>query len=136
MAAVPAVALTAYHITFMWPRWSICSSVTVLRWVTRIAIARRYAASPRLDQSGGEVGAGLTLEVGAALGLLPLLLSPERREVERGVGAAQPLRTACVHGVGVEHVVAVAQEHAEAGVLVAVAVAHPPHAVGLELGQG
>src|SRR5207248_955861 len=52
---------------------------------------------------------------GAALGLLPVLLAAEGREVQEVVGAAEHLRPARVHRVGVEHLVAVAQEEAVAG---------------------
>src|ERR1700755_2347616 len=62
----------------------------------------------------GEVRDVAALEVGAALGLLPLLLAPERAEVEEVVRAAELLHAAGERRVGVEDAVAVAQEAADA----------------------
>ena len=53
----------------------------------------------------------------ATTGLLPFLLTAERRQVEHGIGAAHCLRTTAECRVGVEHRVAVAQEAAHTRLL-------------------
>src|SRR5260221_6198498 len=64
-----------------------------------------------------EVGNRATRVVGAALRLLPVLLATERGLVEEVVGAARRLRAARERRVGVEHVVADAEEATLPGLL-------------------
>src|ERR1700685_4171968 len=51
----------------------------------------------------------------AALGLLPVLLAAEGGQVEQGVGAAEGVGAPAVGRVGVEDLVALTEEAAEAG---------------------
>ena len=95
---------------------------------TRAALARRrrplHTAGGARGVRRGDPRAALAREVGrrgaravrAALRLLPVLLAPERGEVEEVVRAAGRLRAARVGRVGVEDAVVVAQEEAVPGI--------------------
>src|SRR4051812_752644 len=64
-----------------------------------------------------EVGSTGPYQVGAASGLLPLLLTAQGCEVEEGIGATSPLGASTEVGVGVEHLVPDPEEDAVAGLL-------------------
>src|SRR5258706_11986317 len=94
----------------------------------------RHAPAPARAESGGEVGLRGAGVRGAALGLFPLFLAPERGEVEEVVRATQHLGAARVDGIGVEHRVAIEQEHAVTGLLRR-SLPHPSQIMLLKLVQ-
>src|SRR6185312_15882908 len=81
----------------------------------------RTGGPPRRPDPSGflarEVRSVRPHEVRATLGLLPLLLAAEWRQVEEGVGATGPLGAAGEVRVGVEDLVAHPEEDAVAGLL-------------------
>src|ERR671916_782839 len=80
----------------------------------RLGPARNPRTGWRSRRSGGEVGPGRPGRVAAPLGLLPVLLAPERRQVEEVVGPTGRLQAPGVLRVGVEHPAVHLQEAAAA----------------------
>src|SRR5206468_3646578 len=88
--------------------------------------ALRSSESPG-RRLASEVGTRVAYRFGTSFRLLPVLLASERREVEERVRTAEPLGPPRVERIRVEHIVALAQEHAEARLL-GRALEHPVHA--------
>src|SRR5262245_41453170 len=90
-----------------------------LCWLRTPHTKRPQAAVPHLLLSLSVLVVAAPPLVGRALRpsfgrVLPGLLAAERRQIEQGPHAAEPLHPAPAREVGAEHAAAVAQEHAEA----------------------
>src|SRR5271168_3988920 len=83
--------------------------------VNLAGVSNRPVRGIRQMASAGERRVAAAGGFDPALGFLPVLLAAEGGQVEQGVGAAEGVGPAAVGRVGVEDLVAVPEEAAEAG---------------------